>query len=135
LRAPRAKRKIAAMTPIATGDELNFGPEVVIPVVLVALLVGVLGVSLRRFLMAGVDELADLWRTYGPVALTRALARRRGLPQTPWFCVRCASRNGLAARRCYRCGGERDECEAPVPDADAPAGPSAGLSHRTRRTG
>ena len=26
-------------------------------------------------LMAGVDELADLWRTYGPVALTRALDR------------------------------------------------------------
>ena len=73
--------------------------------------------------------------TYGPVALTRALDRRRGLPQTPWFCVRCASRNGLAARRCYRCGGEREEFEAPVPDADSPAGASAGLSHRTRRTG
>jgi hypothetical protein len=135
LRASQARRKIEPMTPIATGDELNFGPEVVIPVVLVAIIVGVLGVSIRRLLLAGFDELADLWRTYGPVALTRVLDRRRGLPQTPWFCVRCASRNGLAARRCYRCGGEREEFEAPVPDADTPAGAGAGLSHRTRRTG
>jgi hypothetical protein len=123
------------MTPIVTPDELNFSPEVVIPIVLVAIAVGILGVSFRRFLMAAVDELADLWRTYGPVALTKALDRRHGLPETPWFCASCASRNGLAARCCYRCGGRREECEAPVPDADVPAGASAGLSHRTRRTG
>ena len=123
------------MTPIVTPDELNFSPEVVIPIVLVAIAVGILGVSFRRFLMAAFDELADLWRTYGPVALTKALDRRHGLPETPWFCASCASRNGLAARRCYRCGGRREECEAPVPDADVPAGASAGLSHRTRRTG
>ena len=123
------------MTPIVTPDELNFSPEVVIPIVLVAIAVGILGVSFRRFLMAAVDELADLWRTYGPVALTKALDRRHGLPETPWFCASSASRNGLAARRCYRCGGRREECEAPVPDADVPAGASAGLSHRTRRTG
>ena len=123
------------MTPIATPGELNFAPEVVIPIVLVAIAVGVLGVSFRRALMAAVDELADLWRTYGPVALTRALDRRRGLPETPWFCAACASRNGRAARRCYRCGGRREECEAPIPDADVPAGASAGLSHRNRRSG
>jgi small-conductance mechanosensitive channel len=92
-------------------------------------------VVFRRVLMAAADELADLWRTYGPVALTRALDRRRGLPETPWFCAGCASRNGLAARRCYRCGGRREECEAPVPDADTPAGAGAGLSQRNRRTG
>jgi hypothetical protein len=123
------------MTPIATPDELNFGPEVVIPIVLVTLLIVFIAVVFRRVLMAAADELADLWRTYGPVALTRALDRRRGLPETPWFCAGCASRNGLAARRCYRCGGRREECEAPVPDADTPAGAGAGLSQRNRRTG
>ena len=123
------------MTPIATPDALNFAPEVVIPIVLAAIAIGVLGVTFRRALMGAADEVADLWRTYGPVALTRALDRRRGLPENPWFCASCASRNGLAARRCYRCGGRREECEAPVPDADVPAGASAGLSQRTRRSG
>lgn len=123
------------MTPIATPDQLNFGPEVVVPIVLVAIVVGVLGVSFRRFLVAVVDEFADLWRMYGPVAVARALDRRRGLPETPWFCATCASRNSLAARRCYRCDGRREECEAPVPDADSPAGASAGLNQRTRRSG
>jgi hypothetical protein len=85
--------------------------------------------------MASADTLADLWRLYGPVALTRTLAHRSGLPETPWFCAACASYNGLATRRCYRCGGRREACEAPVPDADAPAGASAGLNQRTRRNG
>ena len=85
--------------------------------------------------MAAVDELVDLLAHVppGPVALTRALDRRHGLPEAPWFCANCASRNGRAARRCYRCDGRREECEAPVPDADAPGGASAGLSQRTRR--
>ena len=42
---------------------------------------------------------------------------------------------GIATRRCYRCAGRREECEAPVPDADVPAGAGAGLNQRTRRTG
>ncbi len=123
------------MTPIATADEFNFGPGVVIPIVLVTIVIVVLAVVLRRVCMGAADEFADLWRTYGPVALTRALDRRRGLPENPWFCASCASRNGLAARRCYRCGGRREECEAPVPDADVPVGAGAGLSQRTRRSG
>jgi hypothetical protein len=123
------------MTPIVTPDEINTGAEVVIPIVLVVLVIVVLAVLFRRFLMTTADELADLWRTYGPVAARKALGQRPGLPETPWFCVACASRNGLAARRCYRCDGRREECEAPVPDTDAPAGPSAGLSQRSRRTG
>ncbi len=123
------------MTPIATPDELNTGPEVVIPIVLAAILIVVLAAIFRRFLMTAVDELADLWRTYGLVAVTRAMDRRPGLPETPWFCATCASYNGLAARRCYRCDGPREACEAPVPDADTPAGASAGLSQRTRRSG
>lgn len=122
------------MTPIATPDELNAGPGVVIPIVLVAIVIVVLAVVLRRFLMAAVDEVVDLWRTYGPIAVTKALDRRRGLPESPWFCVGCNSRNGPAARRCYRCGGRREECEAPVPDADSPAGAGAGLNQRTRRS-
>jgi hypothetical protein len=123
------------VTPIATPDQLNTGPDVVIPIVLVAIVLVVLAAIFRRFLMAAVDELADLWRSYGPIAAARALDRRPGLPETPWFCARCASRNGLAARRCYRCDGPREECEAPVPDADTPAGAGAGLTQRTRRSG
>jgi hypothetical protein len=123
------------MTPIATPDELNAGLEVVIPIVLVTIVIVVIAVVFRRVLMGAADEFVDLWRTYGPVAVTKALDRRHGLPEAPWFCASCASRNGRAARRCYRCNGRREECEAPVPDADVPAGPSAGLNHRTRRTG
>jgi len=123
------------MTPIATPDQLNLGPEVVAPIVLVAIVIVILAALFRRVLMTAVVELADLWRTYGTVATTRALDRRPGLPDTPWFCALCASQNSLAARRCYRCDGRREECEAPVPDADSPAGAGAGLSQRTRRTG
>ena len=123
------------MTPVATPDQLNIGPEVVIPIALVTIVIVFLAAILRRVLMGASDELVDLWRTYGPVAAAKALDRRRGLPETPWFCARCASRNGLAARRCYRCAGRREECEAPVPDADVPAGAGAGLNQRTRRTG
>ena len=123
------------MTPIATPDELNTGPEAVIPIVLVTIGIVVIAVVFRRVLMGAVDEFVDLWRTYGPVAVTKALDRRRGLPEAPWFCAGCASRNGRAARRCYRCDGRREECEAPVPDADVPAGAGAGLNQRTRRTG
>lgn len=123
------------MTPIATADELSLGPEVVIPIVLFAMAIVLLAIPLRRALMAAADELAELWRVYGPVAATRALDHRRHLAATPWFCVRCASRNGLAATRCYRCDGRREDFEAPVPDADTPAGASAGLNQRTRRTG
>ncbi len=122
------------MTPIATPEGLNIASEVVIPIVLVAIVVVLIAVVFRRVLMGTVDELADLWRVYGPVALARALAHRRGLPETPWFCATCASYNGLATRRCYHCGGRREECEALVPDADIPAGPGAGLNQRTRRT-
>lgn len=124
------------MTPVATPDELNTGPEVVIPIILVAVLLVLLAIPVGRFLVAAADQLVELWRTYGPVAASKALDRRPGLAQTPWFCIRCASRNGLAARVCYKCGGRREDFEAPVPDAEAPAGPSAGLNARTRnRTG
>lgn len=124
------------MTPMSTPDELNTGPEVVIPIVLAAVVIVLLAIPVRILLMAVADELLELYRTYGPVAANKALDRRPGLPQTPWFCLRCTSRNGIAARVCYKCGGRREECEAPVPDAEAPAGPSAGLNARTRnRTG
>ena len=124
------------MTPVATPTELNTGPEVVIPIVLAAIALVLLAIPLQRLLVAVADELAHLYRTYGPVAANKALDRRPNLPQSPWFCLRCSSRNGLAARVCYRCGGSREACELPVPDAEAPAGPSAGLAVRTRnRTG
>lgn len=124
------------MTPMATSDQLNTGPEVVIPIVIAAIVLVILAIPIGRFLIAVVDELAHLYRTYGPVAAGKALDRRPNLPQTPWFCTRCASRNGLAATVCYRCGGGREAFELAVPNAEEPAGASAGLATRTRnRTG
>lgn len=122
------------MTPIATPDGLNTGPETVIPIVLVVVLIVLLAIPLRRVLMAAADGLADLWRIYGPVATTKALDHRPHLASTPWFCIRCASHNGVAATRCYKCDGTRAEFEAPVPDADTPAGAGAGLNQRIRRS-
>lgn len=136
LPGPSRVRKIPSMTPMSTTDGINAGPEVVIPIVVAAVLLVLLAIPLRGFLVAAVDELAELYRTYGHVALNKALDRRPGLPRTPWFCIQCSSHNTVAARACYRCGGRREACEAPVPDAEAPAGASAGLTTRTRnRTG
>lgn len=121
--------------PIVTTERIDASPEVVIPIVIFAMVVGVLGVVLRKFLMAALDELAELWRTYMPIASRRALERRPGMPETPWFCDRCHSRNSASASRCYSCDARREEAEAPVPDAEVPAGASAGLSVRARRHG
>ena len=121
------------MEPLATGNSLDVSAPHVIAVVLIAVAIALVAVGIRRFLMAYADELAELWRQYGPLALRRMLEHRRGMPQTPWFCERCRSGNGRATTRCYSCGALRSEAEAPVPDADTPAGPSAGRSQRTRR--
>jgi hypothetical protein len=124
------------MTPMTGSEGVNAAPEVVIPIVLFAMFVIVLAAVFRRALMGTVDELVHLLRTYGPVATRRTLDHRPGLAASPWFCDRCQSRNGLAAKRCYHCGATREEAEAPVPgDAEEPAGPSAGLTQRTRRRG
>ena len=128
-------RHDAGVDPIVTGERIDASPETVIPIVVFAIVVGIVGVAFRKTLMAGVDELADLWRTYVPIAMQKVLRRRPGMPETPWFCARCRSRNSASARRCYSCGARREEAEAPVPDADEPAGASAGLSARTRRRG
>lgn len=122
------------MDPLATGDSLDLSTPHVIGVFLIAIVVVVIAVGARRFLMAYADELAELWRQYGPLAMRRMLDRRPHMPQTPWFCERCRSMNGLATTRCYSCGAHRSEAEAPVPDADTPAGPSAGRSRRARRS-
>ena len=124
------------MTPMATPEEINSGPEVVIPIVLAVMALVLLAIPLQRLLVAIVDELTNLYRTYGPVAAGKALDKRPNLAQTPWFCTRCASRNGLAAKVCYKCGGGRAAFELVVPNAEAPAGASGGLTTRTRnRTG
>ncbi len=121
------------MQPIVGPDGINVSPEVVIPAVIVGMLIGVAGVLGRKALMAAADELAALWREYGPIAARRVMDQRPNMPVTPWFCMRCHSRNGEAASVCYRCGGGRAEQEAPVPDAETPAGPGAGRTLRNRR--
>jgi hypothetical protein len=131
----RGRRHHAGVDPIVTADGINASPEVVVPIVIFALVVGVLGVTFRRALLAVVDELADLWRVYAPVAARKVLGRRPGMPETPWFCDRCHSRNGAPVTLCYSCGARREEAEDQVPDSEEPAGSSAGLSARTRRRG
>jgi hypothetical protein len=121
--------------PIVTAQGIDASPGVVIPIVIVAIVIGVLGVTFRTALLAGVDELADLWREYAPIAAQKVLGRRPGMPETPWFCDRCHSRNGAPVTLCYSCGARREHAEAEVPDAEEPAGSSAGLSARTRRRG
>jgi hypothetical protein len=132
-RLPRRHHR--CVDPIVTAERIDASPEVVIPIVIAAIVIGLLGVAFRRVLMAAVDELAELWRTYAPIASRRALEHRPRMPETPWFCDRCRSRNSASAKRCYSCDARREEAEAPVPDAEAPAGASAGLSARTRRRG
>ena len=124
------------MSPMTGSEGVTFAPEVVVPIVLFAVLMVILAAVFRRTLMDTVDAIVELVRTYGPVATRRTLDHRPGLAASPWFCDRCHSQNGLAAKRCYRCGAKREEAEAPVPgDAEAPAGPSAGRTQRTRRRG
>ncbi len=123
------------MDPIVTAERIDASPEVVIPIVVAAVIIGVLGVVFRKALLAVVDELAELWRTYAPVAFLRALDHRPRMPGSPWFCARCRSRNSASATLCYSCKASREEAEAPVPDSESPAGASAGLSARTRRHG
>ena len=122
------------MEPLATADHLDFAPAHVIAIIVIAVIIGLMGVGIRRFLMAYADQIADLWREYGPIGLRR-LMERRAMPQTPWYCLRCSSHNGRATTRCYSCGANRVEAEAPVPNADAPAGASAGRAQRNRRSG
>jgi hypothetical protein len=124
-----------AMDPLATPNSLDLEPLHVIAIVVVAMVIGVLGVALRKVLMLAVDELAELWRTYAPVAGQKALDHRPRMPETPWFCDRCRSRNSASARRCYACDARREDAEAPVPDAEVPVGASAGLATRNRRHG
>jgi hypothetical protein len=130
-----ARRHDVAVDPIVTTERIDASPEVVIPIVIAAMIIGVLGVAFRRTLMAVVDELAELWRTYAPIASLGALEHRPRMPGRPWFCDGCRSRNSASATLCYSCQARREEAEAPVPDSEEPAGASAGLSARTRRHG
>jgi hypothetical protein len=123
------------MAPVTSAEGIDLRPDVVLPIMLVAIVLVLLAVVFRSALVGTLDELADLWRTYGPVAVRRALDHRPGLAATPWFCDRCHSSNGLAASRCYKCGARREEAEASLPDAEPPAGPGAGLNQRTRQKG
>ena len=125
----RGRRHDAGVDPIVTGHGIDVSPGVVIPIVIVAIVVGVLGVTFRTALLAGIDELADLWREYAPVAARKVLRRRPGMPDTPWFCDRCHSRNGTPVTLCYSCGARREEAEADVPDC----GGTRGLLRRTER--
>lgn len=123
------------MTPIVGPDGINVSPEVVIPAVLVAVAIALVGGLVYAILIATSDEFANLAREYGPIALYKALRRRPNMPDTPWFCDRCSSWNGVATTRCYKCDARREEHTATTPDAEEPAGPSAGLNQRTRRQG
>jgi hypothetical protein len=80
--------------------------------------------------MAVLDEVGAEGRAIVARVIAILLRRRPNLPQTPWFCAACRSRNVESAGRCYSCGAQRAVAEAPVPAVEAPAGPSAGTTMR-----
>ncbi|MEI7744518.1 MAG: hypothetical protein WCK58_12320 [Chloroflexota bacterium] len=121
------------MAPFITPDNAVFSPGVLIPVFVASILIALAGALVRLFLAASLDEIVEMVRQFGPIAAYRARRLRPGPPVTPWFCDRCTSLNGESASRCYKCDARRTEHEAPVPDAEAPAGAGAGLAQRTRR--
>ncbi|HEX5827347.1 MAG TPA: hypothetical protein VFY23_07490 [Candidatus Limnocylindrales bacterium] len=118
------------LEPLATPDRLDLEPAHVIAIVCVAVVITLLAAALRVLLVATADETGDLSRELGEQVARKALDRRT-MP-APWFCDRCRSANTAAAAHCYSCGARRVEAEAPVPDADVPAGASAGRTHRDR---
>lgn len=118
------------MDPIVTPAGIDLSPATVIGAVLVGMVVGLVGVALRRGLMAVLDEVGADGRAIGTRVIAILLRRRPNLPQTPWFCAGCRSRNVEFAGRCYSCGARRAVSEAPVPAAEAPSGPSAGTTMR-----
>jgi hypothetical protein len=121
------------MEPLATPTSLDVAPLHVIAVVLAAGLIGLIGVAVRRFLVASGFELGDLARQIVAHVSARA-ERRRMRSETPWLCARCRSHNRIGAARCYRCGSIRGGSELKPPEgADEPAGAGAGLATRGRR--
>ncbi len=117
--------------PLVSNGSFNLTPEAITACVIVGIIVGVIGVSTRRFLLASLDELASMGRDLGGRIVVLLLRRRPGtLRDTPWFCIRCRSQNSAWASRCYSCDAKREEAEAPVPDAEVPAGPGAGRARR-----
>ena len=121
------------MEPLVTSGSLNLSPEAIVGCAIVGIVVGVIGVSTRRFLLASLDELVSMGRDVVGRILPALLRRRPGrLSDAPWFCSRCRSQNTAWAARCYSCDSRRVDAEAPVPDAEPPGGVSAG---RTQRRG
>lgn len=122
------------MQPMVDGDGITFDPAVIVPIMVVTVLVVIVAAFGRRAIMGVGDELADLWRSYGPMAARRTLDHRPGLATLPWICAVCHSYNPVSARRCYKCDAKREEAEDVI-DAELPAGPSAGLAQRNRTRG
>ena len=123
------------LDPLVTAAGVDGSAPHVIAICLVAIAIGIAAVLCRTTIVATLDELADLWREHGATAIRTVLDRRPNLPAPPWYCARCLSHNERMAGHCYKCGATRATSEAPVPDADVPVGPSAGLNQRTRRKG
>jgi hypothetical protein len=117
--------------PLVTADGFNLSPEAILACALVGILVGIIGVSIRHFLLASAFELGPMLRGVGAWFAAVVLRHRPGgEPTEPWFCRHCRSQNLPSASRCYSCHAQRSEAAAAVPDAEAPAGPSAGLTQR-----
>jgi hypothetical protein len=76
---------------------------------LVGILAGVIGLTLRYGLQTIVDELIDMVR--GVVGWVRGRALEPRTSAAPWFCVRCHSANVASASHCYRGCGDRSELE------------------------
>lgn len=98
--------------------------------VVVALVVGVVAMLVRRFILATAEEGLIALPWIGSWIARSALSHRRDLPTSAWFCTTCRSLNPPAASLCYRGCGPRVELEAGGLPTDAPVEARGGTSRR-----
>lgn len=95
----------------------------------VGLIAGLVGLSLRYGLQTWLDEFMSLIRELFGWARGRALQPR--VTAQPWFCMDCHSQNLAAAKFCYRGCGPREEHEDFDPlGVHPPASARAGTARR-----
>lgn len=120
------------MDPIVTTGSIDLSPDRVAAAVAIGVAVGLIGLGLRRFVLASILELLELGREIAGLMAAAVLRRRPGMRTEPWFCARCRSQNAAVARHCYSCGARRTDAETPVPEAqtEAPVGAGADGTQR-----
>jgi hypothetical protein len=91
--------------PLVTPSSMDLEPLHVIGVVALSVVIGLVGVGIRRFLLAYADELLVLWRDVGPRIAAVLLRRRPGRPAlAAWSAAALRLGHGLAQQRLHLLG-------------------------------